>query len=152
MSMEGGGNKGGGWVGALGAITGGISGLAGLKFPSFGGLPASAGVTFGPNSFAHTGGAVRFQTGGEVPAVLHQGEFVVRRSVAQDNKEALKEMNAGGKKIRGTQNVFMIKANDASSFADMLSTPSARAQLEIQVIRAIMANGQIRQIIKDFAK
>lgn len=119
--------------------------------PNGGGGPS---LNIDPSVFMprmHSGGMVpAFPAGGEVPITAQRGEFVVRRSVAQQNKEMLRDLNSG-KKVEGTPNVFIIKANDAASFAQMLSSPSSRNELEIQIIRSIMSNGQIRSIIKSFA-
>lgn len=102
----------------------------------------------------HSGGwvgAKRYASGGEVPAFVQPGEFVVRRGAAAENKDVLEGMHRG-EKVKGAQNVFMIKANDANSFSQMLANPASRAQLEIQIIKAIAGNGTVRQVIKDFAR
>lgn len=92
----------------------------------------------------------KFQSGGEVPAMLHAGEFVVNAKAAQRNKGALRNMNAGGS---GGNNFYVsINANDAKSFDDMLSTQAARDRINVQVVRLIMENSEVRRIIKDFAK
>ena len=105
---------------------------------------------------SHSGGYRRFvgafASGGEVPIMAQPGEFIVRRSAAAENKDLLKDINSGSKGVRGAQNVFLIKANDAQSFAQMLASPSAQSQIEVQVIRSIMRNGQVRSVMKDFAR
>lgn len=108
-------------------------------------------------AYRHSGGVVppaipKFEAGGEVPIMAQPGEFVVRKSVAQNNMDLLQDLNAGSRRSRGATNVFLIKANDAASFDDMLASPSAQARIEVNVIRAIMANGQIRDVIKSYAK
>lgn len=136
-------------------IGGGIAGGAGSIIPNISGL-TSLGDGIIPNLpmgnlALPTIGA--FASGGEIPALVSPGEFVVNRAASGSNKDLLQQINSGaGKKVPGTQNVFMIKANDADSFANQLSSPSSRAQLEIQVIRSIMNNGQVRKIIKEFAR
>lgn len=146
-----------GAVAGAGAFAGGLSG-GGIPTPGAGGdipLPPGAGITMAPPPLHHTGGFVRaYSTGGEVPITAQGGEFVVRKSVAMANKDFLTDFNLHGNvkksKNAGGGNVFIIKANDAASFDRQLSTPSGRAQIETQVIRAIMSNGNIRQVIKNF--
>lgn len=167
------GGGGGGLLSAIGGIAGGLSGLGGLVggLGSLGGmmggvagaagaLPSGAGFSGGgfgslPGESMHSGGWInprRYASGGEVPAFVQPGEFVVRRGVAQENKDTLEAMHQG-KPVKGTGgHVFLIKANDAQSFVEHLSTPAARAQLEIQVIKAIMGNGTAREVIKNYAK
>ena len=132
---------------------GAVAGLVG-SFGALGGLGGSSGPILtipGEVPRGHSGGFVgSFASGGEVPIMAQPGEFVVRRAIAQDNKDVLQDINTGSKKVKGTTNVFLIKANDAQSFADMLSSPSARAMIEMSLIRSIMTNGQVRQTIKNF--
>lgn len=145
----------------IGAIAGGIASIASLGSGGFGGagLPTGAGVSYGPGAVpvGHTGGRIGknyvrpYSTGGEVPITAQAGEFIVRRSVADQNKDFLKEFNMTGNAKSKGGNVFLIKANDAASFQQMLSSPSAQAQMEINIIRAIANNGTIRKVIKDFA-
>ncbi len=159
------GGKGGGILSKIGGIASAVGGLGGLGGLSgmFGGgasaLPAGAGFSGGgfgslPGESMHSGGwvgAKRYASGGEVPAFVQPGEFVVRRGAAAENKDVLEGMHRG-EKVKGAQNVFMIKANDANSFSQMLANPASRAQLEIQIIKAIAGNGTVRQVIKDFAR
>lgn len=127
-----------------------ISGLGAGLMPTPTPTPV---LTFAPQTKLHNGGWVpHFSSGGEVPAMVQPQEFVVRRSAALKNRDILKEINAGGEPVRGAQNVFLIKANDAESFAAMLSSPSARAQLEIQIMRAISLNGGLRDVIRSYGR
>ena len=92
-----------------------------------------------------------YQRGGEIPILAHRGEFVMNAQAAQENKDLLKSINAG-ERTKTAQNVYFIKTNDAQSFAQMLASPAARTQIEIGVSRAILTNGQIRQIMRDFVR
>ena len=140
-------------LGLASAIVGGAKGMGG----GGGELPPGANITMGSGAFpaGHTGGFVRsYQVGGEVPILAQPGEFVVRKSVAQRNREMLKELNMGGnmRPSQGSGMTVFIKANDASSFDSQLATSSARSRMEMQLIRAISTNGTIRRVIQDFAK
>lgn len=75
----------------------------------------------------------------------------MRRAAAEQNKDLLRSINGGATPMKGTGNVFIINANDAASFASMLSSPSAQAQIEISVIRSVMSNGNLRNILKNYA-
>lgn len=147
--------------GPPGAMVGGsVGGAAGGAFGGGGDLPAGAGITgnspfggFSP-SIGHSGGFVgAFATGGEVPALVQPGEFIVNRSASARNRDLLQDVNSGSsKKVRGTTNVFMIRANDAASFVAHLSTPDAQRQMESNLMKVIMNNGDIRKVIQNFAK
>ncbi len=145
-----------GKIGAISSLVGAISGAGAFAgaASAANALPAGANITNGVPAYMHSGGFVRaYSSGGEVPITAQAGEFVMRKSVSQNHKEFLKDMNLNGnikKNPMGGGNVFLIKANDASSFASMLSTASSREQLETQVIRAIMGNGNVRKIMKEF--
>lgn len=145
-----------GLVGSLGSL-GNIGGISG------GGTPTAPGSTYATGSNASLSVALptpnssgnwvpSFPSGGEVQVSAQPGEFIVRRSVAQQNKDLLNKMNNGGKPVKGTGNVFIINANDAQSFAQMLTSPSSQAQIEIAIVKSIMSNGNLRSIIKNFAK
>ena len=163
VMIEPGSAGGGGWLSAIGHITNLGTSLIG-KYGSVGGGGGDdlggANISMGSGAFMplastlHSGGFVgKFANGGEVPALVQPGEFIVRKAVAQDNKEMLRNLNAGNDvRNGGAPNVFLIKANDAQSFVDMLSSPSSRNQIEIQLIRSIMNNGEVRRVIKNFAK
>lgn len=139
-------------AGALGAASGGAAGVPNS-------MAAGPQLNIDPSLYmprGHSGGMFgrrSFASGGEVPAALMEGEFVVRRPAAQRNKEVLKAMNGGAEAVPGGGgNVFLIRTNDAQSFSQALSTPSARQAIEIQVIRAIMENGGVRSVIKNFGR
>ena len=155
----------GGVLGAIGSIAGLIGGIsgAGALAGAMGGvtgiggaLPQGAGIEFGAGAMRgveKVGNLIpRFQGGGEVPILAHRGEFVVNRTAAASNKELLKEINSGAKGVRGATNVFLIRTNDANSFAEMLSTPSAQNKIVTGVVRNILLNGDARRVIKDFAR
>lgn len=138
-----------GLIGSLGGL-----GNIGAGTPSGGSAPEPS-LTIDPSVYTphSSGGWIHsFPSGGEVPITAQPGEFVVRRSAAQQNKDLLRDINNGGKPVSGTQNVFVINANDASSFAAMLKSPSSQSEIEIAVIRAVMSNGSLRSILKNYAK
>ena len=152
-----------GALGKIGAIAGAVGSLAslGLGFSgggasSGGGVPANAGISYGGGGVEGnaSGGYVRpYAGGGEVSIGAQPGEFVVRKAVASQNTDFLREFNVHGNAKAasgGGGSVFLIKANDAKSFSDMLATPSGRAQIEMAVMRAIAGNGSLRQVIKNF--
>lgn len=137
----------------LASVFGSIAGAAGALggMPSGGKSPPS--IKIDPKLLGHSGREIpQFPSGGEVPIMAQPGEFIVRKSAAQDNKDLLKSINSGARQSKQAQNVYFINANDAKSFSDMLSSPSARAQLEFQITRAIMGNGQLRDTIKNFGR
>jgi hypothetical protein len=82
---------------------------AGFRVPSKGfGMP---GLSHSALSTRHS--AVSFQSGGAVPAVLHAGEFVMRRqAVQQIGRQNLEAMNRGG---AGTGISITIQAWDGPS-------------------------------------
>lgn len=136
------------------AVGGGFGGGGG------GGNPAPPGGPIltipGQVPAGHSGGMFgrrSFASGGEVPASLMEGEFVVRRPAAQRNKGLLKDINGGATATPGGGgSVFLIKTNDAQSFSQMLSSPSSRNAIEIQLMRAIMENSSVRDVIKTFGR
>jgi hypothetical protein len=150
----------------VGSIFGAISGIAGglssIASSSLGAGTSASQAALGvdlrtpenPDAFVldkHSGGEImKFPSGGEVPVMAQSGEFIVRKSAAQENKELLKSINAGATQSKSGQNIYFITANDAKSFSDMLSSPSAQAAMEMQITRAIMANGSLRKAIKNF--
>lgn len=145
-----------GAVASVGMLFAGAGG-GGAAPPVDAGLPPGANITMGGGPLMHTGGFVRaYSSGGEVPITAQGGEFVVRKSVAMMNKDFLTDFNMHGDSKRsknaGGGNVFIIKANDAASFDRQLGTPSGRQQIEVQVIRAIMGNGNIRKVIQNFTR
>lgn len=91
-----------------------IFGPAQFREGGFVGADAAAAI---PASFATN--ALRFATGGEVPAILHAGEFVMRpEAVRQHGVETLERMNSG---VGGEVHIHMnIQAWDARGVADWL--------------------------------
>ena len=137
-----------GTAGKISAASGAIGGaaMALLGIPGLGGGGAAPVPSLGVDLMP------KRASGGEIPFMGMPGEFVVRRAAAMENKELLQDINSGrGTKSKGG-NVFLIKANDAQSFVDMLGSPASRSQIEVQLIRAIMNNGSVRSVIKEFAR
>ena len=156
-------------TGAISTIAGGVGSLgsaAGVANPGLqpsAGMAPREGMMTAPQSNAnlfidttprgHSGMEIpMFPSGGEVPIMAQPGEFIVRKSVAQDNKEVLKSMNSGARQSKNAQNIYFINANDAKSFSDMLSSPSAQQTMEMQITRAIMNNGSLRDAIRSFGR
>jgi len=167
------GGKGGGALAGIGAIAGLVGAVAGAgafaasslassstAMNTIGGAIGEGGATSGshyvniPGPGHRSGGWIpSFQQGGEVPAFVTPGEFVVNKTAAAANKDILEGINSGNKPVKGSGgHVFLIKANDAQSFADQLSSPSSQQKMEIAVMKAVMSNGQVRKIIRDFAR
>ena len=157
--IGGGGLPAGSFSGAS-TIAGSQGGFSGITSAGSGvATPSSLSIAPGAFPVGHQGGwftGSRFmrsyQAGGEVPAILHAGEFVVNARSAQANKEVLNNINQG--KSGGGGNTFLVKinANDSRSFDEQLATPAARNRMEMQIIRAIMTNSEVRRVIRDFAK
>lgn len=146
VTMPGGG--GGSKVGAIAGLFGAVAGLGAFGAAAGGFRPGpmpgpSLGVDLMPAR----------ASGGEIPFMGMPGEYVVRRPGAMENKDLLQEINAGGNlKSAGGGNVFIINATDAQSFVDMLSSTQSRAMIEVQVMRAIMENGGVRRVIREYAR
>lgn len=102
-----------------------------------------------PEIIRHGGGLVpSFQAGGEVPAMLESGEFVVRRSVAQRNLGVLDRLNRGeASGGGGVQNIFIIHATDADSFKAKLAQHADLIESMFQ--RAMRRNsGPMRESVR----
>lgn len=132
-------------LGPIGSLVGAFSGFgggvgAGSAVPQ---IPAD--IKMDPSLFTP-----KFPSGGEVPIMAQPGEFIVRKSASQDNKDLLKSVNMGARQSKSGQNVYFITANDAKSFADMLSSPSAQQTMEMQITKAIMSNGSLRNAIRSY--
>lgn len=152
-----------GKISAVAGLVGALAGAGALGAGGIGGGGATApqGPSAPPTGYAPGYSAAnppnigydlpKFPSGGEVQISAMPGEFVVRRAAAMENKDVLQSMNAGGGMTPKGGNVFLIKANDAQSFVDALGSPSSRNAIEIQIIRSIMSNGSVRNIIKSFA-
>jgi hypothetical protein len=144
-------------IGAAGAAGAGSGAGAAASGPS----GNFANISMGPGAMGPVGryGGLesmlpripRFKNGGEVPAILHAGEYVVNAQATRRNKETLAAINSGGSAGGHTFNVF-VKANDAKSFDDQLGSSAARARMEIQVIRMIMENGNVRRVMKEYVR
>ncbi len=96
-----------------------------------------AQISFGPAQF-HSGGfvdpslagvpagwnGVTMHSGGEVPAILQAGEFVMKQStVRRVGRDSLDRMNAGGGAGGGDVHLhFDVKAIDAQSFSEFLGS------------------------------
>lgn len=123
-------------VGAVANLVGAVAGLG----------KGGPNVTMAPGT-----NIPRFQTGGEVPAILHGGEFVVNRTAAQTNRELLRDINAGGGGKLGNNFFIKIDAVDSQSFERRLASPSAREAIGMQVVRLVAMNSEVRRVIKEFA-
>lgn len=103
----------------------------------------------------HSGGIIqRFQTGGEVLAMLEPGEFVVNRRATEQNRELLEGINSGrGVRSAGGQNlavVFNINAIDPRSGTEFLLRNSKT--IADAVGQEILRNNQpFRRISRRFA-
>lgn len=109
------------------------------------------GQTFGQaftGTTVHQGGEIRrFQRGGGVPAILEQGEFVMRREVAQRNLPFLNAMNQG-RAQQGEINI--VNVIDPSMIDERIF---ANGDTIINMVRAdITNNGVMRSTIQRFAR
>ncbi|SRR6266851_5295032 len=95
---------------------------------TFGPAQFRVGGFVGPNLGApapawFAGTAMHFASGGAVPAMLHEGEYVMRpEAVARWGRGRLDHMNSGG----GGGDTFVINAVDAKSFLEMLRSHGAK--------------------------
>lgn len=147
--------------GGIGNAANALLGLPGLGGGGIGGggspapmpLNVDLSAAFMNPEIKHSGGEIhKFPSGGEVPIMAQPGEFVVRKSAAQDNMDLLKSINSGARQSKQAHNIYFITSNDAKSFSDMLTSPSSQAQMEIQITKAILKNGQLRETIRNFAR
>lgn len=118
----------------------------GVKLPDFpggGNAPADRGGTQAAlGGFVFGSNVLHFRQGGEVPAILHQGEFVLRKSaVDRIGTDNLRRMNAGGGVGSGVsinvtfaQPVFANDHTSMAQFADFVSKVTI-AELKRQGVR-----------------
>jgi len=136
----------------LNAIPGGTFLLKALDFSaSFAGPASMAGSI----AKKHQGGIIqRFQTGGEVLAMLEPGEFVVNRRATERNRETLESINSGrepkGAGGSGVAVVFNISAIDPRSGTEFLMRNSKA--IADAVGQEILRNNQpFRRVSRRFA-
>ena len=99
--------------------------------------PALAGAA----SPAFRAGAMRFATGGEVPAILHSGEFVMKESAVQKwGLGTLSAMNSGSGGGGGDHFEINIVAADAKSFKQMLSDDNTAREV-VRSMRRLARRG-----------
>ena len=97
----------------------------------FGGFVGPGGGGPMPTWFAGT--AMHFAGGGAVPAILHEGEYVMRpEAVSQIGRGKLDQMNSGGGRGGDTHIHFNINAIDAKSFKEFLSSGG-----DLVIVRAL---------------
>lgn len=134
-----------------------IKALGGASFLARLGLAAATVASAGAGvpvlaaglSVVHQGGLIpSFQHGGEVPALLESGEFVVNRAATSRNRGLLERINRGeGEGGMSIQNIFIINAIDEASFRGKLQ---AHADLiEAMFQRAMRRNsGPMREAVR----
>jgi hypothetical protein len=119
------------WV--MSSITGEKTGAYGQAFSAiikgasswFGGMsstPTTIGATDAlENPFLHHKGGLVMHNGGEVPAILQTGEYVIRKNAVNNRTlPALENINSGGSMESGGSVIINISAMDASSFQQFL--------------------------------
>ncbi len=91
-----------------------------------------------------------YQSGGEVPIMAHQGEFVVNAAATARNRNLLERINTGQDGSAGgmqVQNVFIIQAIDEASFRGKLQTHADLIEAMFQ--KAMRRNsGPMREAVK----
>lgn len=94
------------------------------------------------------GGPAVFHHGGEVPAMLEAGEFVVNRQATQRNRGLLDRINRGESEGAPTvQNIFIINATDEASFRGKLQSHADLIESIFQ--RAMRRNsGAMREAVR----
>ena len=102
-----------------------LSGISTIitSIPTGGGGKGSSSTGGGGTVIVHKGGEIpmpRFQFGGEVPALLEPGEYVVSEGPAQRYKGLLEAINRGEEIGAGNQNTYIIQAVDAASFFELV--------------------------------
>ena len=142
---------------SLMGIGSGISAAVGAAQGATTAVSAMSGIQTVSAPF-HQGGIVppgiqRFQTGGEVLAMVQPGEFVVNQQATANNRGLLDRINRGqpgagvGDGMMNVQNVFIIQAIDAASFRGTLQQHADLIEAMFQ--RAMRRNsGPMREAVR----
>jgi hypothetical protein len=105
-----------------------------------GGLVTAAGPRFA---------LPRFADGGEVPAMLHTGEFVLRRqAVSRIGTDALTGLNETGR-MGGGGPIYLTVVNDYSGAVDPRGMKTTEKEVKSYVLSDLKNGGEIYQRIKE---